>query len=72
MCAIMTDMSPAPTGYVSVHLTAETRDALRTLTINVQHAAGRRLSMSQVALAAFKLTETDVAQVLAEIDRGAK
>jgi hypothetical protein len=45
------------TPYVSAHLTEEARDALRRLTLNASAAAGRRVSQSEVVLAALAVVD---------------
>jgi hypothetical protein len=52
------------TPFVSVHLTHEARDALRLATLKLQAEAGRRLTMSEVVIAALAVAE---GKMLAEL-----
>lgn len=45
------------TPYATVHLTHEARDRLRSVTLTLQADVGRRLTLSEVVLAALREPE---------------
>jgi len=56
----MNDSQPTrKTKFVSINLTTEARDELRRVTLEITTPVGRRVSMSDVLLAALRTTDRD-------------
>jgi predicted nucleic acid-binding protein len=57
----------APQKFVSLNLTPEARDALRTATLRVSYESGRRVSLSDALIASLAVSERHGTEVTNEI-----
>ena len=62
-------MSPRKTIFVSVNLTAEARDELRQVTLDLTTPAGKRLSMSDALIAALRVAANHQDELVNELKR---